>query len=83
MKMAKQMFDKQTFDWPSLTRENREDFDQRGLSTFLPVYHTLVHIKVWLFMMIVPFLEQAFYLNSSKQLRGKSRFFPSLPILKK
>lgn len=41
----KQMFGKEMFTRPSLTLGHRGDFDQTGLAMFLPVYHTLVHIK--------------------------------------
>lgn len=47
-----------------------------GLARFLSVYHTLVHIKLQLSVMIAPFLEQALHLNSFKQLGGRSNVFP-------
>lgn len=42
---GKQMFGKQMFAGPPLTMGHREDFDQKGLTMFLPVYHTLVDIN--------------------------------------
>lgn len=46
MDTEKQMFGKQMLARPTFTREHREDFDQAGLGRFLPVYHTLIHIKL-------------------------------------
>lgn len=43
-----------------------EDCDQMYLARFLPVYHTLVYIKL-LSMMISPFVEQVLYLNTFRQ----------------
>lgn len=51
-------------DGPSVTMGHKEVFDQMGLARFLSVYYILVHIKLYLSMMISPFLEQVFYLNS-------------------
>lgn len=60
--------------WPSLTNAVRifsKDIDQMGLARSFPVYHTFVHIKQQLLMMIPPFLEQLLDLNSSRQLEGR------------
>ena len=46
------------FAGPSLTIRHRGDFNHTGFARFLPAYHTLVHIKLQLFIKIAFFLEQ-------------------------
>lgn len=40
MEMEKKMFGQVMFAGPSLTMEHGENFDQRGFSRSLPLYHT-------------------------------------------
>lgn len=73
VEIEKQMFGRHVC-WPSLTNAVRifsKDIDQMGLARSFPVYHTFVHIKQQLLMMIPPFLEQLLDLNSSRQLEGR------------
>lgn len=55
------------FAGPSLTVGHSEGFDQTGLARFFPVYHTLIHIKLQLSMIIFPLLEEILFVYSFRQ----------------
>lgn len=70
------------FAGPSLTTGHRENWDEKGLASFLSVNHTLIHIKLQFSAMIFFFLKQVLYLNSFRQLVEKSKFLLCLLLLK-
>lgn len=71
---------KHTFVVPSLTMGHGEDLI-KGVLWGPSLSVTLVHIKLWLCMVILPSLEQGLYLNVFRLLGEDQRFVPSLWFL--